>query len=185
MTILSVFQAASTRIGIERPTGVMSSGEQEHIELAAMANEVGEMIARAAEWQVLTRLRTMTGDGSDTDFVLPSDFGWFVEGTELRSSNWPGQKLRHVLDRDEWLRNLLVPSNPAPPDWTLFDGAVHFNPAPASGETIKFYYVSNQFATGIDLANKAAFTAPWAKVMRLWATCLSSMRSPSPAKSTV
>lgn len=137
----------------------MSSTEQEHIELAAMANEMGAMIARAAEWNVLTRLQTMTGDGTDTDFALPSDYDRMVESSGMLSSNWPGSKLRHVTDRTEWLHNLLVPRNPAPADWTLLGGEVHFNPALADDETVKFYYVSNQFATAADLSNQAAFTA--------------------------
>lgn len=155
MTILSVCQEASTVIGLAYPSQVFGSTEQEAVELAALANEMGARIARAAEWQALTRLRTLSG--SDDDRPLPEDFDRFVRDGGLRSNMWGGAKLRHVVSRDEWLQLTLLPLNASPPVWTLRENEIHFLPAPQADEEISFYYISNLWAQTTGGDNQASF----------------------------
>lgn len=162
MTILSVFQEASTRIGIARPDGgIMSSTEQEHMELAALANEVGAMIARSSEWQALIRLRTFTvaADDADSAVSLPSDFDRFPKGMKIRSDAWAGQPLRRIVDLDEWNLRRLEPVAASPSAWTIIGGQIHLNPQPPATETLSFYYLTRNYALDLGGTAKSAFTA--------------------------
>lgn len=157
MSILSVCQDLSPVIGIGRPDVVFGSDDEDAVRLAALANEMGERIARAAEWQMLLKLRTITGDGSDTTFGLPTDFDRFPQSGELRSSMWAGARLQHISDPDEWLQRTLLALTAGPPAWTIIGDTVNFDPAPASGELVKFYYLSNQWAKSAGGDNQASF----------------------------
>jgi hypothetical protein len=146
VTVLSLIQDASVQgLGISRPTAVMASSEQEHIELAALVNELGEGIARAAEWNELKVLHTITGTGSQTEFALPDDFDRFPKKQKLRTSRMAGAWLRNETDHDAWLRAAMNPMEILD-SWTLLGGSIHFNHAPQSGELVKFYYLSNKWA---------------------------------------
>ena len=70
MTALSVVQAVCPFIGVDVPGAVFSSTTREHVELKAVANDVADMIAKAHPWQLLTTLKTHTGDGTTEDFDL-------------------------------------------------------------------------------------------------------------------
>lgn len=149
MTILATIQAASMKLGIERPAVVMSSTEQEHLELKAVANEMAEEIGKAAEWELLKKLHTFTGDGSETEFDLPADFDRMPKEAQLRSTRWDGGRLEHVESHDDWLSRQLQNFTDFGA-WTKLSGQIHFNPAPTDTELVKFYYLSNGWITGAD-----------------------------------
>ena len=68
MSLLTVFQQACTSgIALEKPSAVYGSTTREHIELAAIANEMAAMIAASHEWQILNKIAVITGDGSAED----------------------------------------------------------------------------------------------------------------------
>lgn len=145
-TILSVCQSLSAFIGIDRPDAVINSQEREHVEMTALANEVGKQIAEAYTWQRLKRLNTITGDGSTTAFDLPDDFGWIPRGQQLRSPAFVGP-VEFVPDHDEWLRREVEgetrSTNGA---WTVLGGQFLFNPAPTDAAEIKHYYQTSEWA---------------------------------------
>jgi hypothetical protein len=158
VTILSICQEVAPWIGIATPTAVFSSTEEEHQQLAALANEMGERLARSAEWNVLKRLHTISnGDGEDTDKPLPTDFDRFPLKSELRSS-LTNSPLEHVLDHDIWLDRLMRSFTGVIGSWTLLGGEIHFNPAIETGELIKFYYLSNKWAAASGVSQQY-FTA--------------------------
>lgn len=159
MTILSLCQDASTVLGLERMTQVFGSDAEEHLQLAALLNEMGERVARAADWQQMIRNRILQGDGTETRWGINSDFDRFPKDVMMRSSKWNGDALRHITSLDEWnalqLRGLVSPR----PAWTIIADEYHFYPAPADGEDIKFFYISNYYARDHGGIRKPRFTA--------------------------
>lgn len=146
MSVLSLIQSAAVQgLAIEPPASVMSSTEQEHLELAATINEIGERIARSAEWRVLTRKRVLTGDGTDKRFPLPDDFDRFTTAADLRSDRFAGGCLYHVQGVEEW-HERTASGFSGVPAWTLLGGEIEFDTAPAAGEQISFFYLSRFWA---------------------------------------
>lgn len=146
MTLLTVFQEASTVIGMDVPDSVYGSSAREHQELGVIANTMGRRIARAYEWQELKRTATITGNGVATDFALPADYDRMPKKAELWSDTIPG--FTHVTDYDKWLEWLTVMFSVVGNRWTLLGGRIHVQPALVTGVTATYAYQSKLFATG-------------------------------------
>lgn len=113
------------------------------MELVEALDTARDDIFRARDWRDLTTLATFTGDGSDTDFAKPSDYDRMVIGGHLWQSDLE-HPLGHVLSADEWLELDVRSFDYTTGVWILLGGQFHIKPAIPDGETVKFYYVSNQ-----------------------------------------
>jgi hypothetical protein len=159
LTTLSVIQDACTSgIALDKPTAVFGSATREHIELASLINEAGFMIADAHEWQTLNRIATITGDGTDEDFALPSDFGRMLDKSQLWSSSLE-TPLTPISDRDEWLGLDVQSFDFVINAWIIYANQIHIKPALASGVTVKYFYQSHHWAQTSALVNVDEFSA--------------------------
>src|SRR5262245_43215022 len=87
MTILSVCRDAAILLSQDEPTTLFSTTDPFAKELRTIANESAAVIGEAYDWQILTKLATVTGDGSDTSFPLPDDYDRMVMKTNLAGSD--------------------------------------------------------------------------------------------------
>lgn len=158
MTVLTAIQRASTSIGLGVPAVVFSSTEREHLELQDVANTVAGDIADFYDWQALKAIATITGDGSDTAFALPSDYGRMLKKAELRASTFPGSPLEHITDSDEWLRIVVSGLTAGIGQWTIYDDEIHILPALANAAAAKYFYIKNTIVHPASGADKTRFT---------------------------
>jgi hypothetical protein len=158
MTILSAIQNVSTSISITRPDAVFSSQEREHFELQVLANSCASYIASDYEWQAMKALATLTGDGLVTAFSFPGDYDRMLKNAQLWSYRkaWP---LVHITDTDRWLGLEVRQFGYGTSAWSIFGDQINIRPAPESGESVKFYYMSSKWARDEPGLAKAAFTA--------------------------
>ncbi len=153
MTVLSACQSAATKLNQPRPATVFGSTAPFAQELGDLANETATAIAKAHEWQVLTKLATLTGDASTTSFALPSDYDRLPLKANLLTSQF-SSPLTQARDLDEWLDFQIRPFIGAPGYWIILGGEVQVVPAIDTGVTAQYYYIGNQYAGGA----KSAFT---------------------------
>lgn len=158
MTVLSACQSAAVRLLSVRPTSIFSSSEKFEMELADLATETAVSIAKAHDWQTLTTLATLTGDGSDTAFDLPSDYDRMINDGNVHSATFSTGIFRRAADLDEWIYLQDNLPTGVPGNWIVLGGQMQILPAMASTETARFYYVSNKIITG-EGGTKVAFTA--------------------------
>lgn len=153
MTVLSACQSAATKLNQPRPATVFGSTSPFAQELGDLANEAATAIAKAHDWRRLTTLATITGDGSDTSFALPSDYDRMPLDSNIYGSlaRLPFLKAR---DLDQWLEFDITPVVGAPGYWINLGGEVQIKPAMASTQTARYYYQSNIIVSG----SKTAFT---------------------------
>jgi hypothetical protein len=157
MTVLSVIQSACTSgIALTRPTSVFGSSVREMLELAGMVQETAEMIASAYEWEALNRIATISGDGSDEDFDLPSDFDRMLDKAQLWTAEL-GTPLSPISDRDEWLGIDIQSFDFVVNAWIKYGGQIHIKPALAAAAEVKYWYQSNLLVAPNSGANKAEF----------------------------
>jgi hypothetical protein len=145
MTVLSAVSDACTAIGLDQPNALYSSTEREHLELKVLANTCGSYIAKDYEWQALKVLATITGDGTDTTFALPSDYDRMLKDTRLWSDRYISH-LTHIVSTDKWLELDIRQFSFVIGAWMLAGNEVNIKPAPASGELVKYYYMSSKWA---------------------------------------
>jgi len=154
MTVLSACAEAAIELSQSEPTTLFSTTNRFAKELRVQANKSAVAIAKAYDWQALTKQATVTGDGSDTSFALPSDYDRMVLKTNLSSAS-TNIDLVKVRDLDQWAYFQNHFSSTYPGYWMILGGEVLVNPAPALGVEHFYYYITKNVVTG----DKVAFTA--------------------------
>jgi hypothetical protein len=158
MTILSVLQDVASFIGVTVPNEVFASTVREHVELASMAQEMAERIASGHDWQKLSKVATITGDGSAEAFDLPSDYDRMLVKASVWSSSLE-TALSPITSLDKWLELDVQSFDFVINAWTIYAGQMNIKPALSTGATAKYFYQSDRIIAPATGANKVAFTA--------------------------
>lgn len=158
MSVLEVIQRAAPLVGVAQPSAVFSADDAMSIEIGIVAQEAAERIVRAHDWTALIREESYAGDGTTTDFDLPSDYLRMTRGGKVWSTSQQ-QPLSAVPSSEDWLnldvRNFGILTGA----WIILRGDMLFTPAPADGDTIRWNYITKEFITDADGTAKARFTA--------------------------
>lgn len=156
-TILQIVQDAAPRVGLEAPSVLFSSTDQQDIELAKLVNECVERIVRVHDWSLLTTTETNTGDGSTAAFALPSDYIRMPKDAQVWSTRW--QRPLIAVSPEDALRLSIRNYDLVTGAWYIEGGNINFTPALASGEDAKWKYISNAVIAPNSGSNKARATA--------------------------
>jgi hypothetical protein len=158
MTVLSACAEAAIELNQPEPSSLFSTTDQFAKELRTQANRAATAIAKAYDWQKLTALHTLTGDGLTTAFTLPSDYDRMPLKSNVLTSQF-ASGLRKARDLDQWLDFQLRPFIGSPGSWIILNGAMQVLPAIGTGVTAKFYYIKNTIVTGAASAAQTGFVA--------------------------
>jgi hypothetical protein len=158
MTVLSCLQRVATVIGLDVPTTVYGSTDREYVELADVANDVAETMARHYDWQKLKTIATLTGDGATEDYSIPSDYGRQLVKATLWVTSRPFYPLEHVADTDRWLGIVTSDIQVSIGQWTIYGDEIHVRPAMATGDDAKYYYITKNIVQPATGSNKELFT---------------------------
>lgn len=157
MSVLSACQDAIARLVARRPASVFASDDEICVEIASLANEAATDIAKANDWQALTVLKIIDGDGVTVDWPMPTDYDRMVNGTDVHSGTWTYMRYMNAGTLDNWQDlNALLPAIP-PGYWIILQNQISFLPTVTSGQDARFYYVSNQWARSAGGTAKALF----------------------------
>lgn len=156
MTVLSACQSALVRLIGRRPSTVFSSQEQTVVEVADLVTEVATDIMKGHDWQALTKIASIPGDGVTTAFAKPSDYDRMALAQDMHDSASWFWNYTKVADLNEWL--YLQSGGWAsitPGWWILLEDQFQFYPAPSG--TAKYPYISQNFAKSAAGEPKASF----------------------------
>ena len=157
MSILSVIQDACLAVGLTKPTTIIGATDREWQEMQAVANEAAAVIAKTFDWQALRRIKTFTGDGTAEDFSLPLDYARMLKTSRIWSSRYRWA-MTQIVNSDDWLEMEVYPYTNISGMWTIFGNAFHIKPVMATGETAKFFYVTNEIWKNSDGDLQAGFS---------------------------
>ncbi|WDR03624.1 hypothetical protein PSQ19_06020 [Devosia algicola] len=158
MSILSVCQTLSTKIGIARPTVIYGSTDRDMLALQGVIADAVLAIKEAHDWQKLKAIATMTGDATKVGFDLPTDYDRMLKTASLWSSRYLWA-MNHILDSDKWLELLTIPYTQVTGSWTIYGDQVQILDTMATGDTAKFFYIKNLPVVAADGTTfKPAFT---------------------------
>lgn len=142
MSLLTIVQSACDRLGLQRPSLVMASGDDTIRILRALANQEGRELSARGMWQRLVREQSFTTVAQTVQTgAIPSDFSRFVNNTAW---NYTQQEpLRGPLEPHQW--QMLNAGLVAPPDlfYRVRGNDLLILPDPPAGENIRFEYVSS------------------------------------------
>lgn len=149
-TLLQICQNVAREIPLTVPTVLVGSTDETAKLLLACAQKAGKEIARAKEggWTVMQKEHTFSTVSGTTDYDLPSDFAYFIDGTLWDRTNY--EQLRGPLSAPQWqIRKSSVLSDTST-TWKYFrlrptTGTNKFSitPTPDAADSLVFEYVSN------------------------------------------
>lgn len=159
MTLLSAVQSASIRLIGKKPVAIFSAQDTFSLEMQDLSNEVSQDIAKSHDWQALTAVNTLTGDGTATAFPFPDDYDrMLIDSSVYDPQNWAWGYDR-IIRLDQWLEweirdwQLITPGA-----WTILRGEFEFIPAPPNGQEAKFVYIHENRVLGGGSTPQALFT---------------------------
>lgn len=143
-TAQEIITAAGQELGLEvGAVGTLQTGNTGEMALALL-NSLGEDCVRVHDWQFLQFVAGFSGDGVNSTFPMPDDYG-------------------RTVNQTQWANNMKRPmTGPLTPQqwgWTqygivsvgvFYRYRIHLNemevfPAPGVGETFNFYYISKNW----------------------------------------
>lgn len=159
MSILPAMQSAALKLMGQRPAVFFGSSQRFEQEITDLVNDVAEDILKAADWQALTRVHTLTGDGAETEFTLPDDYDRMLLVADVQDVNSWLWGYYPFFDINAFLFAEARGFQPWPGGWIIYADRMRFVPAPATGDTATFPYLSKNYARdSATLEGKPAFT---------------------------
>jgi len=156
MSLLTIIQDASDRIGIVRPSAVTGSADHQVRNLLALAQQEGKELARRGSWQTITKETTFLTTAAETQTnALPADYdrmipGTFYNRTQKRIVTGP-LTAQEYADYKGRLTSLVYEA------FRIRGNSILILPTPTANETMAFEYVSKYWAgTSADTASTAA-----------------------------
>lgn len=159
MSFLTAMQSASMRLVGQRPSVFFSSQNTFEQEIVDIANDVASDILQYNDWQSLTKIHTITGDGTTTDFNFPSDYGRQLLNTDMQDMNNWAWGYEHITDMNTFIYRRARGFQPYPGAWIIYGDQFHFYPAPAADQSATFPYISRFYAKSNAGVSKEAFAA--------------------------
>lgn len=144
MSILAPLQSATLRVAGVRPSNFFGSSGLIEQEMCDLINEVAEDIAQYQDWQTLTKVHSMTGDGGTEVFEFPEDYDRQLLNADMQDLQSWAWGYDHITDINDFLyqrqRGMIL----TPGAWIIYGGKMHFTPPP-SGDA-SFPYISRNYA---------------------------------------
>lgn len=160
MTVLSAMQSAAVRLIGQRPDSFFGAAPNAvfQMEIADLVSEVAADVMKSHDWQALTKVHTVAGDGTATAFALPVDYDRMLVKTDLQDPvNW-AWGYRRAGDLNEFLAVEARGFVSGAGIWLVYGDEMRFSPAP--GGNAQFPYISRNVAKGSGtMAGKPAFDA--------------------------
>lgn len=156
-TALEICQDAAAKLGLVAPTLLFGSTDRTAVELRRALIEASDKIVRAHDWELLKTLETHTGDGTTTEYALPTDYLRMPKESQIWSTRWE-HPLLHISPED-WLHLEIREYDTIMGSWTLYGGNIVYRPALASDENTKWFYQSENCVASTGGTPKAKFTA--------------------------
>ena len=99
MSLLTIAQGLAKSVGLPVPDSVIGSTDRTWIEVAEMANETGEELARRVDWGALTSTATITGDGTAKVHAMPAGFSRVTRGAAVINAS---DQVVRPISQPEW-----------------------------------------------------------------------------------
>lgn len=146
MTILTICQNAADRLGIVRPSSVITSTDQQALRLLGYAQQEGKALARRHAWQILVTEASFTSTATETQSsALPSDFDRFVDDTFYNRTR--KRPVYGPLNAQDWSFSKAVVATVLIESFRQRGSTsdILITPTPTAGDSYYFEYVSKNW----------------------------------------
>lgn len=148
MTLLTICQNACDRLGFVRPSGVVSSTDQNTRVLFGLANEEGKQLARRYPWQRITKEYTFATSDGDESYALPDDFDRMINDTFFNRTQL--ERVTGPISEEDWQHTQATLVNYVNPAFRFRGNQILITPTPSATETLAFEYLSTEWCQSSD-----------------------------------
>ncbi len=161
MSLLSMIAGAgkaADRIGIVRPTSVISSVDVQVQRLLGCADEEGKALSKRHGWQAITKEQTFVSTATTNQTgVIPSDFDRFINETFFDRTL--KRQLEGPLTPQEWQVSQSVVATTIVEAFRVRGSILMLTPTPAAGNTYAFEYVSKNWCQSAALVEQSSWAS--------------------------
>lgn len=156
MSLLTIIKEVCQNGGVDPPAAAFVSTEPAIIQMIAFSQNAAEEIIRptykddsgkiikGAQWRVLGKSTTITGNGAAQVYTMPADFSELSDGAAVTVASL-GVTVRGGLSTDEW--NVITPVQGTPRFFLLYGNKMELYPYLANGVTAKVSYMSKSWCS--------------------------------------
>jgi hypothetical protein len=149
MTCLTLVQTAYKRLGLPNlPTAVVTSTDPQVAQFLALANEEGQTMAEATNWQALVKTASFTTVNTEIQGLMST----IAPGCKfiVNDTIW-NLSLRFPvfgpLSAQRWAQNKAMFYQGPWNQYRVFDDQIHFVPTPPAGQSCTFEYTTKYWTT--------------------------------------
>ncbi len=159
MSLLTIVQNTCDLMSITRPVTVVNSTDQQVRQLYALANEEGQALANAFDWQIMRREQTfVTVAQADQTAALPDDIDHFINNSFFNRST--RRRLIGPITPQQYQAILAQPQlNRVYLAFIERDGQFLITPEAPAGQTIAYEYQSTNWAKSAGGVPQSSFIA--------------------------
>lgn len=158
-TAAQIVASAAQELGLGSISISAGTDDANGYQTLGLLNSLGEEVLRAHDWENLERVMTFTGDGTTTEFPMPTDYGRQVNQTQWATSDQ---------------RPMQGPVSPQVWSWTQYGivaigfyfwyrilrGKYAVFPAPGDGVSFALYYIGKNWVEKDIAGYKYNLTSP-------------------------
>jgi len=157
MSLLTIIQAAADRLGLTRPSSVVTSSDPIAVTLLGLAQAEGKALYDRHTWQALQTEYTFPTVNGTASYALPSGFDQLIKDTVFNRTR--RRRMVGDLSPSQWQEtqaSLVTMVNPA---FRIRGNLFYISPTPTSAETIAYEYMSTNWCQSIALAGQSSWAA--------------------------
>lgn len=146
MTLLTLVQGASRKVGQAPPTAVVGQTDETTQRMLALAQDEGRELASYGDWRVLRKEKTFTTAATEDQAgqtPIPTDLDAFIDDTFWNRS--ARRRLYGPMTVDEWQAYKSQSSSPVTDGFYLRGTSWLMMPVPLAGQTIAYEYRSKNW----------------------------------------
>lgn len=157
MSLLTIVQSAADRLGLTRPSSVISSPDENAKILLGMAQEEGKALADRHTWQALQTEYTFSTANGTASYALPSGFDAIIKDTVFNRTS--RRRMLGDLSPAQWQEtqaSLVTMVNPA---FRIRGSLFYISPTPTAVETIAYEFITKNWCQSSEGAGKSEWAA--------------------------
>jgi hypothetical protein len=157
MSLLTITQNAADRLGLPRPSTVVTASDENARFLLGVAQEEGKALYDRHTWQVFQTEYTFPTVNGTASYALPDGFDQLLKDTVFNRTS--RRRMVGDLSPAQWQEtqaSLVTMVNPA---FRIRGDLFYISPTPTSAETIAFEYMSNNWCRSSSLVGQSAWAA--------------------------
>jgi len=144
MSLLAIIQNAADRLGLTRPSSVVTSSDPLAMTLLGLAQEEGKTLARRHSWQVLQSEYTFPTVGETSSYALPAGFDRILVDTVFNRTTH--RRMVGDLTPAQWQESQASQVTIINPAFRIRGNLFYINPTPSvSAQTIAYEYISKNW----------------------------------------